>query len=313
MSIYGIKNIALVLSMGCFTHALAAVTDSASNAYRDRGSNQLSLQEETTTYAGKALPANYREVPNRMVHDDGGRNSQVLKITASQHAAFKNCGYPSVMVNSGIDSSTIANRIQHCASVNPNLPTTWDGAANGISGEALWKLVSRADSRDGWEPTLEVWQDQRTGLLWSTASFYVMAWCAASGNNDSNDPGCSGNVQSACSETLAPNSSVAALPVLYGDDYNNGKYSNMKGQMGEKSSPSVHWRLPTRGDYVQALIDGMSAVRGDTDYYPDFWSATMTSKDRNNIWKVNLRTSSPGRMSSFTRNDFQLTSICVGR
>ena len=125
-----------------------------SNAYRNVGTTQITQSQEVTTYAATTLPTNYREVPNIAIDDDGYQG------TSATYAPRPgtNCG----------TSGTIAARITNCN-------TSWNGATNGIGGEATWNLVARVFANK------EVWQDTRTGLLWSS-KVGTANWCRAAGN-----------------------------------------------------------------------------------------------------------------------------------
>lgn len=150
-----------------------------SNASRDPGSasplltnastsSQISNIAETTTYSGADLPSsgslNYRDVPDQNTDDDG-----VLGLS---------CRYASrPQTSCGKTQNTITARIEDCAAKNPTT-STWDGAVKCNRGQGQWKLVVRESELE------EVWQDQRTGLLWSSIDWNSNAtgWCQASGN-----------------------------------------------------------------------------------------------------------------------------------
>ncbi len=151
-----------------------------SNAPRDAGidvdavlagqttSSQITLAQETTTYANTALPSgggyNYRDIPNVTKDDEG-----YLGTT---------CNYaprPSNSCGISAQDTTIALRISDCASKNPTT-SSWNGATQCNSGQGLWNLVSRDGANQ------EVWQDARTGLLWSSRVSSGANWCEASGN-----------------------------------------------------------------------------------------------------------------------------------
>lgn len=76
------------------------------------------------------------------------------------------------MSGSGLSPTTISDCITHCANENPSV-ATWNGQSNGNSGEAEWKLVTRLGA------SKEVWQDQRTGLIWSSLVSTGDHWCKA--------------------------------------------------------------------------------------------------------------------------------------
>jgi hypothetical protein len=177
---------------------------------------------------------------------------------------------------------------------------TWNGASAGNSGEGVWKLVTRntpqgtcTSSVNSCRP-VEVWQDQRTGLLWSSlvAGGYASTgggqvadnWCRAAGNDQSTtvtsgtawpttDPVgyCnSGTYQnqttptSYCTEKAIYGPTLS--PALATENWTTGVYDLAKGGMravGGTSSPGVRWRLPTIGDYKQADVNGIRHVMPD--------------------------------------------------
>lgn len=153
-------------------------TNMASSALRDPGtapvanhgdiqstSSQISLASEVTTYAGTDLPSggadNYRDIPDDVKDDEGYIGTS--------------CKYaPRPASDCGTSQSTIAARIADCATQNPST-SSWDGATQCNRGQGLWKLVTRSGSNK------EVWQDQRTGLIWSSAVSTGINWCQATG------------------------------------------------------------------------------------------------------------------------------------
>lgn len=160
------------------TALLGFSNNAASSAYRDPGSVpaanhldnqntslQITLNHETTTYAGANLPTtagyNYRDIPNQIKDDEGYLGTS--------------CKYaPRPTSDCGTSQATIALRIADCAAANP-ATSTWNGATQCNGGEGTWNLVSR----DG--ANKEVWQDARTGLIWSSVVASAN-WCRASGN-----------------------------------------------------------------------------------------------------------------------------------
>lgn len=150
----------------------------ASSALRDAGiqvipnltgqttSNQITLDNEQNTYAGADLPTtggyNYRDIPD-MTKDDEGYDGTTCKYATR----------PSV--DCGTTQNTIAARIADCVTQNPST-STWNGSTQCSSGQGNWKLVTRQGANK------EVWQDQRTGQLWSSTVTSAINWCQASGN-----------------------------------------------------------------------------------------------------------------------------------
>lgn len=162
---------------GSYTTAGSFQTGMASNANRDAGvevisnlagqtiSTQMTLDAEQNTYAGADLPTTsgygYRDIPDNTKDDDG-----LTGIT---------CKYaPRPTVNCGFSQNTISARISDCATQNLS-NSVWDGSVQCSRGQGVWKLVTRQGVNK------EVWQDQRTGQLWSSILFNIN-WCQASGN-----------------------------------------------------------------------------------------------------------------------------------
>ncbi len=151
----------------------------ASSALRDPGikvipnltdlattSAQLTLNNENTLYAGADLPTtggyNYRDIPDMNQDDEGYYGT--------------NCKYGSrPSVDCGTSQATIALRIADCQTANPTR-NSWNGATQCNGGQGLWRLVARSGANK------EVWQDQRTGLLWSSIVNTAINWCRATGN-----------------------------------------------------------------------------------------------------------------------------------
>ncbi len=173
-----------------------------SQAYRNPGSvpvanhgdNQITssvitLAQEISAYSGQSLPTTgglaYIDIPDQAKDDDGYIGTS--------------CKYtPRPTVNCGTVQSTIADRMADCLNLNGTCSdgvsttkasceaavatwtttATWDGSAQCNGGESTWKLVTRSAANK------EVWQDQRTGLLWSSLVSTSSNWCRASGNTE---------------------------------------------------------------------------------------------------------------------------------
>jgi hypothetical protein len=235
-SIFGLAGTATCAVAGgsCSTPGTSAVVSTntvlQSTASRNIGTAQISQLQETTTYAGSAgnpplsnLPTNYREIVDVNLDDNGNGPSTPAN---SQYAPRpqKACGA----------SGTITERIADCASSAKNgTNATWVGSLKGNAGQGTWKLVfdSGQAVAGTCNPALtstdcyEVWQDTRTGLLWSSSvtrySFagYGLNHCLASGNSQNVSTNCSvggpkqytGTPGSACSES-AETGGVQAIP-----------------------------------------------------------------------------------------------------
>ena len=402
-------------------------TAMASSASRDPGtvvnpyattqttSSQLTLQQENTTYATSALPTtggyDYRDIPDDTKDGDGYYGM--------------NCGYaPRPTTNcGGTTQSSVAADITDCATKNPTT-STWNGATDCNGGQGEWKLVAR----DG--ANKEVWQDERTGLLWSSEVSTSINWCQASGNTQeapvtlyqayntsagtpivgngtigsilggssspsdtitikftsataftvsdtAGTPNCGSGSISAGGLTTTAGSTVTwsssgycsftitqgatnfasgdtfllastqassyscaqgaglqpASPISYcaeaaglnpasGETWSPASYFAAKGAMGQNSTPSVRWRLPTISDYELANVDGIRMVMPDTgiagtdrpniDASPGGnveWSASVSSSYRNGSWFFN------GSNGSVNLDGRNLTNAvrCVGR
>jgi hypothetical protein len=281
-----------------------------STANRTVGTTPINVLDETSTYRGVALPTTggytYREVPDLFKDDDGYSSADAacvlctpnLPITSAQHAALSVCG---------TTKTTVADRIAHCDSLN-NPVSTWIGATQAGGGQSTWKLVTKSSLGK------EVWQDQRTGLLWSSLTAVGINWCQAGGNNDSTDVTCTGNTVSTCAESLYP---ISGTPTSYypGDNYSTGVYDDAKGGMGLASQPSIHWRLPNLRDFDQAIVDGIAFIMPDSGALSTGtrrnWAATVASNNRVNAWWADS--------SNFTTNATARSSVgnyyarCVGR
>ncbi|HPI41616.1 MAG TPA: hypothetical protein PLJ21_12480, partial [Pseudobdellovibrionaceae bacterium] len=105
---------------------------------------------------------NYRDIPVQEKDDEGylGTSCKYATRPAS---------------DCGTSQSTIALRVADCVTQNP-ATSSWNGSTQCNGGEGVWKLVSRSGANK------EVWQDQRTGLIWSSTVSTSINWCQATGN-----------------------------------------------------------------------------------------------------------------------------------
>ena len=190
---------------GTFSGGFASHT--ASNAPRDPGSqvniyattqtisNQLSLYDETTTYASTNLPTtggyDYRDIPDQNTDDEGNLGTT--------------CGYaPRPTSDCGTAQSTIAARVSDCASKNPSA-STWNGASRCNGDQSVWNLVTRDGANE------EVWQDQRTGLLWSSIVSSGTNWCEASGNTQNAPVTFSGAYNTSAGTPIVGNGTIGSI------------------------------------------------------------------------------------------------------
>ncbi len=248
----------------------APATPYSSNANRDKNTTQITQLQETVTYAGTSLPNNYREMPFVSKDDDGSFSSNATKVVRT---TFVNCG---------LTQTTITARISDCATLN-GVNATWDGQVKGNNGFGVWKLVTRTAAN------IEVWRDERTGLLWSSKVATSKNWCKASGNNNSsvvtntnfkeNDP------NGTCTNSSNQNTTTAPISYCLENAQFDTSNVNAAGKAGLKASstPTVRWRLPTLNDYLQAQVDGINLVLPDfsTSYE---WTATINSANTSQAW-----------------------------
>jgi hypothetical protein len=283
----------------------------ASNIFRTTSplTAQLTQAQEVTTYAGTTLPTGYDEVPNVLYDDDGESGGSVTYASRPT----LNCGEPISMASSpNLNPGLIVDRMTHCGEENPST-AQWNGAIMGNSGQGVWRLVTRLGVNN------EVWQDQRTGLLWSSRlSPNAVNWCEAAGNvQNAGGVSCiagAGNqpatAVSYCTEVLTP--------IATGDGTAGSwstTYTNEKGGMGANAvanmQPAVRWRLPTIHDYEMGEIDGVRFVMPDMGPGGlDEWSATINSVTRADAWFYYGGGSDIG-FSSRTSNGYGVR--CVGR
>ncbi len=226
ISIFGVSG----TSAGIFS------LNTNSQAYRDPGSipvanhmdNQsisqaMTLYSEKMTYAGISFPTsggyNYRDISSLAKDDEGYLGTS--------------CKYaPRPTVVCGTTQTSIATRIADCLNLNGTCSdgvsatksacdatastwtttATWDGATQCNGGQGTWKLVTLAAANK------EVWQDQRTGLLWSSKVSEGNNWCQASGNTQQ------------APVTYSQSFKTALFTAITG----NGKISNISG--GSSSS-----------------------------------------------------------------------------
>jgi hypothetical protein len=286
-----------------------------SGAFRNANSTQISQNAEVVTYADQTLPVNYRDIPDS-TQDIGTLSAAAMP--AATHAAMVNCGEPITMAADNItgenNPSIITQRIAHCADAARNgANATWYGSsANG--GESNWKLVSRIGANQ------EVWQDQRTLLLW-TSPLGITGWCTATGNAQATDPACSSTTyqtyypvaESYCAETgTIPGIASEAVAGTLGNAW-SGTYSAGKGGMGANSATAkVKWRAPTMSDIYQAQVDGIRYVfNAYVNVGQYIWSATSAGVNGANAYDLAGADAQVGTVPKTAA--FTLQAVCVGR
>lgn len=302
-----------------------------SNAFRDKATTPLSWSAEVNTgtcsdgtsttrykceslgekWTPSALPTGYRNVPQWSKDDDGYFTPG---ITSGE---FTLAGRPTV--NCGVTQDRILDRIADCATKNSST-STWDGTNKGNGGFGVWKLVTRILVSTA---SKEVWQDQRTGLLWSSVVGSMnMNYCKASGAAWTGDTYCApGSAYQTASPVSVCAEDTGLSPAVTGENWSTGIYNEAKGKMGKigsSSSPSVIWRLPTINDFSQANINGIRFVMPDMIYSGGGgaeWSATLSVTQtaptvlKNYAYRF---TGSNGLISSTARTS-SAPVRCVGR
>lgn len=241
----------------------------SSQLHRIKGTAILAASEETAQ--AEKLPVGYDNIP-RLEESDDGINSNSVTL---QTRPLVECG-----MTSGL---TTAQRLRDCADKNP-AHSEWKGTTNGNAGEGVWKLMAR--NLQG----REVWLDEKTGLVWSdilvsNANVNIQAnWCQASGNKET--ALIEGGIDCADIGTTSRCESAAILGLSSGD---------------------FSWRLPTRGDYLQADINGARFVLPRTNN--NVWTATVSSQNREQAVTINMQS---GVLSTIDR-DQELLIRCIGR
>lgn len=202
------------------------------------------------TYTAEAANSNtaYRPVPDMARDAESGMN-----LTATT------LGRPNIFCGTDTTLTSLSARIADCETKN-KLRASWTAQTNGTSAEADWLLV--AFTAEG----KEIWQDQRTKAIWS----YIIDkgnWCQASGNNQAPE----GIITVNCATSIPADEA----------------HSFCFGLEIPGLVDAVHWRLPTRADYLQADIDGIRSVVSTKDLdTTGLWTATMDSAttDRSKAW-----------------------------
>lgn len=264
-----------------------------SNAFRDKNTLQLSTAGEASAYAGVALPSTggfvYRDIPKISKDDDGTTGSSINYVNRISWTGLT-CG----------TSGTLAQRITNCAGTL-GASASWSSVVNGNAGQGNWKIVTRSGDCTSASPNRacsEVWRDESTQLLWSSKVSEIINWCRASGNNGiSGNPATEVDPSNVCDNATYQSIAGLAISACYDDNavnFNNSHASitNVlgKGGLGKVSTPSVEWRLPSKGDFEQANANGLRYVLPDagtqilaaTSTYE--WTSSVQSTVRANAW-----------------------------
>ncbi|MCM2279347.1 MAG: DUF1566 domain-containing protein [Oligoflexia bacterium] len=300
----------------------------ASQQHRDTATQQLTQKEEVALGAGmpyENADPGYRAVPRILKDDDGYVGGSVTYVNrASWDAACDGSGatgaggLPCKCGLSGTNSERIADCAAH-GTIGPE--ASWDGASKGNAGQGSWKLVTRTGSLTD-DKGREVWQDQRTGLLWSSLLSTSLSWCKATGSNFiSGNPAAEDDPSNVCDNAANQVTGTApankAVSACFEDD---GTYFTQtdaaidlagKGGLSRTSSPTVAWRNPTKYDYMIAEVNGIRFVMPDMKpaVLGYEWSSSLNSANRADAW---IFYSYNGSLFGYARgNAFAVR--CVGR
>lgn len=285
---------------GSYTGSFAAVM--ASMEHRDAATSQVSLQTEAVTNAASVYThadPGYRAIPKIAKDDDGYTGGSVTMVdrtswdTACDSSTGATGGSADSPCKCGL-SGNISARIADCAAHGTmGTGATWDGAAKGNAGQGAWKLVTRTGAVTS-SMGREVWQDQRTMLLWSSKISTALNWCKASGSNQiagnpvaEDDPNnycdLAGTYQSTAGQAV---SACFEDEGTYFTQTDAGIDPGGKAGLDRSSTPVVGWRLPTKYDYGTAESNGIRFVMPDmvaiTGGYE--WSASVNASIRNSAW-----------------------------
>lgn len=232
-----------------------------SQVYRNKENIRLTYSEIMDAVLNNKVPLTTRMIPDIEVHIDSEVSSPA-KIPSE----ITECG------NSVAEAYTLSDRIKDCKDKVPEANAiAWAGKKNGINGEGDWQLVSYSNNK-------QVWQDLRTGLLWSdivaTADYEVASGVEMGSTDNFKDRVCQ---------------TITDTP---------------KDALGKIHSSRVEWRLPNRNEYLQADINGARFVLPNTDQLT--WTSSYSGDD--NAWAINQKTG----VLQLTSIGDSLSVRCVG-
>lgn len=214
-----------------------------SQAYRNKANIRLVFVDMVKAIQADTVPLTTYLIPNIEVHVDSEVDGPMV-IPSS----IENCG------NATTSTTTLADRIKSCKDTIPDATAIyWSGKAKGINGEGNWQLVSYSNK-------MKVWQDTRTGLLWSdiveTSDYEIASGVTVGAIDNSKDRVCQ---------------TVADTP---------------RDALGNIHESKVHWRLPNRNEYLQADINGARFVLQNTDQ--ETWTASYAGNSEG--WAITQET-----------------------
>lgn len=287
--------------------------DFVSSMHRSKGFQQISwLQDAAATTPFAVSTTGYTAVTNMATdHDEDATGTQTADRVNRTGWAARTCG----------TTGSLVDRIDDCDD-EFGANATWDGNVHGTSGEAVWKLVARTADLYNYFGR-EVWQDQRTKLVWSSLVSKGASWCMATGKSTiMGNPAAETDPDGTCGYSWAQVTSGPAVSACFEDggvnfsniDTVNAAPGNIdsagKAGLGLASTPAVHWRLPTRNDYYQAEVDGIRFVMPDALAFGDAeWTTTVNTLPTSEAYAFNSQT---GEVISIGR-DAGIFARCVGR
>lgn len=217
-----------------------------SQAYRNQENIRLTYTDMVRALQETKpdLPGTTFLIPDIEVHIDSN-----VKGPAKISYTVSECG------NSVAATVTLADRIKDCKDKVPDANSlTWNGKKSGINGEGDWELISYSAGK-------KVWQDKRTGLLWSdvvaTADYEVATGIKLGNTNNFKDRIC---------QVLedAP-----------------------RDALGKIHTSKVNWRLPNRNEFLQADINGGRFVLPNSDD-EQLWTSSYAGNDE--AWSIIQKT-----------------------
>lgn len=248
-----------------------------------------------------SFKSKYQLMPNPITDSDGrcgdddplcgtdgadgiGKKHYLERITGRPN---QECGTNAIVGS----SASISDRVADCA-VKNGAKAFYIGAQYGQDGEGDWKLVTRLSTGE------EVWQDQRTKLLWSDQAVSSYNWYQAAGYSKA-----TAISKAETSYDSAPNSGTdcggsacqPAQPISVCAEVSNGQLIDQSGIQSNyqanpenafkgnlKASEGVIWKLPSRYDFLQAEVNGIRKVLPNLQY--SLWSSSSVSHRRYNSW-----------------------------
>lgn len=234
---------------------------SFSQAYRNKENIRLVFVDMVKALQTNTLPLTTYLIPNIEVHIDSEVDAPMVIPSL-----VKDCG------NATTSTTTLADRIKSCKDTIPDANSiAWSGKAKGISGEGDWQLVSYSNK-------MKVWQDFRTGLLWSdiveTADYEIASGVTVGVVDNLKDRVCQ---------------TVADTP---------------RDALGNIHESKVHWRLPNRNEYLQADINGARFVLPNTDQ--ETWTSSYAGDSQ--AWAITQKTGVLRKVNMTTK----LKVRCIG-